>query len=522
MKNIYFVIILSLLFIWWIFLRAFDLWWASFWIDEWYSSITSYYALLNSFAPILETGSYTFSRYFFTFFQSLSFSVFWISDLTARMPSFVFGIFIMLVSALFAYDLLEKHKYRLVWTIWISFLSIFSTWQILWSREARFYELLALLLLLGIYFLYKFDSKNKPLYFWAFSLIAWIWSIYHPFLFSLFAVWWVYLIYYFVVKYIEYKDIKKSVVDSYKYGVFILLWYVLYFLVNMLFRYISTWWVEVSSWVPSTYDLPNHYRESYVNFYSDLFSRELGVIYLAFILGLFYLGYIKKYAYLIIFGWIFLINFYIITQKWMMVHSRYMYHLFSIITIIWWYVVFLLLSYIYDKWINFKNIALKWVSFVWMWIIIFLVLSTFSITFLPKTTYYVDHTTPKPDFKSAYEFVRVNHQDTKIISWMPQLCVWYNLDNKNICEYATRVNLTWRQSNNKRLIEQEYHNYTATAYIDDISQIQNHIFILEDLSLRMSINRDIVDYVLNSCDKIFEDNWDWNRYNYIWVWKCGE
>ncbi len=519
-KNIFFILLLTF-FAWWVFLRSYDLWWASFWMDEWYSSITSYYAVSNNFAPILETWSYTFSRYFFTFFQWLSFDIFGISDLTARLPSLIFGVLIMVVSVLFAYELLQKHKYRLIWTIWISFLSFFSTWQIIWSRQARFYELLSLLLLLWIYLLYKFETSKKIIYFVLFSLTAWIWSIYHPFLFSLFAVGWIYIAYYFVIELLSKKDFKTTLFKNIKYAIVLLGWYLLYYLVDLWFKYIETWWVQAHSWIPGTYDLPQHFIESYINFYTQILVSELGILYLAFILWFFYLVYIKKYAYLIIFAWIFLINFYVITQKWVMVHSRYMYHLFSIITIFWGYLLFLFLAYFYDKWISTKNIFYKLLLRGVWWATLFMIIFSFNMNFLPKTTYYMDHTSPQPDFESAYEFVNENYPEKRIISWMPHICVWYNLDNQDKCQYALRVNITWRQSSEERILDKQEHNYTATPYIDDLSKINNQIFVLENLSLTMSINKDIIDYVINNCDKIFEDFWNWQRYNYIWAWKCS-
>ncbi|MBS8121809.1 glycosyltransferase family 39 protein [Candidatus Vampirococcus lugosii] len=520
MKKKYYFILIGLFFLWGIFLRFYNLGGASFWIDEGYSSITSYYSLQNNFLPLLQSGRYDFSQYFFTLSQNLSFSIFGYSDLSARIPSFVFGILLMILSTLFAYELLKGHKYKYIGVLFISFLSYFSTWQIIWSREARFYELLALILLFGVYLLYKFEISKKGIYFLIFSIIAGIGSIYHPFLLSLFAIGGIYLIYFFVSKFIMSNYDKTIIKKNLKYIFMIFGGFLFYLSITSLFKYITNGGVDIGNIVPNTFDLPQNLKENYINFYNNLLLEELGILHIFFIFGSFYLAYIRKYFYLIIFLGTFLINFFVISQKGIMLHSRYMYHIFSIITIFGSYIFFIFISYLYDKSIGFKNKIYKILLYIFIIFLNFSLFYSFNINLLPKNVYYIDYTSPKPNFKSAYNFAKNNYPNTKIISGMPQLCVWYNIENKNICQYSMRVNLTGKKSANERLIQETNHNYTAIPYINNISQIGNNLFILDDLSLRMSINKEIIDYVLNNCNKIFEDIGNEKKYNYIGVWKC--
>ena len=52
------------------------------------------------------------------------------------------------------------------------FIFTFSTWQIIWSREARFYEILSFIYLLDIYFLWKYFVKNNDSYFLYFLILS--------------------------------------------------------------------------------------------------------------------------------------------------------------------------------------------------------------------------------------------------------------------------------------------------------------------------------------------------------------
>lgn len=516
MKN-FFYILLFILFSWWIYLRIYGLWSPSFWIDEWYSSIVSYYTYLNNFEPFIESWRYYFHQFFFTISQVLSFSFFWINDFSARLPSVLFSILSMLLWVIFSYELFKDNKYKYLWTLFVSFLLFFSNWKIIWAREARFYELLSLLFLLWVYFIFKFDLTKNKKYFLGFTIISWIWSIFHPFLLSFFILWFFYIFYIFILDYLENKNLKNLISNNYHYIIFILIWFLLYFWVNNLFWYISNWSLNFWNSIPKLNDLSNELKSSYEGLYLSMLFKELWLFFPIFLLGNAYFIYIKKYSYFIIFFWIFFVNFYFISQKWIMLHSRYLYHLFSIIIIIWAYIYFLLISFIYDKYIKFRNIFFKTIFLFISISCLFL----FNFSIFPKSTYYIDSTSPKPNFKAAYSFIKNNFNENKIISGFPHICFWYNLENKDICEYSFRVDLTWIPWTKEKLKEETNHNYTNTPYINNISQINNQIFVIDDLTFRMLVDVDILEYVIKNCDKIFEDLWDWNKYNSIQVYKCN-
>jgi hypothetical protein len=494
----------------------------SFWIDEWYSTITSYYALYNNLLPYLAADRYARGQYLFTLLQAGSISLWWYTDFFARLPSVIFSLITMIVTALFAYDLLKKHRYRYRGTLFISFLSFFSSWQIIRAREARFYALLSLLTLLSVYLLYRFDTARKPLYFAWFALLTGLGSIFHPFLFWLFVVGGLYIGYMMLEQYINKKTIRSVIARTGRYMLRLGWWLLLYIGVKALFGYIADReLVSIMQAIPSGDSLPAYSSEKYMTYYTQVLIDQLWILYLTFIAGLIYRGYTQKYGLLVAVGWFFMLSMYIIPQ-WMLVHSRYVYHLMGIITLFGGYIAFLFLSSIVHRGQQTTNNYYRYWLYFLVSFMVYGIIQGYNMSLTPQTRYNIDSTSPKPNFKAAYAYIAQELPWRPIVAGFPHLCIRYTIHDPSTCAYGLRVNLTARKSSEENLRRSAYHNYTATPYINDTEQIDGHLFVLDDLSLRMSIQKDIIDHILATCSKVFEDQRHSARYNYIGVRECRQ
>lgn len=204
-----------------------------------------------------------------------------------------------------------------------------------------------------------------------------------------------------------------------------------------------------------------------------------------------------------------------------MAHTRYMFHIYSIITFVWslWIIIFLnfiIKSYKFE----YKKIAILFLIIL----VIFSIIKTYKITLIPQRFYYIDYTSPKPNFKLAYQNIDIYFPNKKIISWFPHLCYWYNLDEKEKCSYAININLIWNKNIDKNLIIQKNENYTNIEYINNLNEIKKinqYIFVLDDLTIKNAINKELLNDIINNCNMIYKDVWDYEKSNFIWIWSCN-
>lgn len=503
-SKIYYFII-WIVFFYAIFLRYYWLWYQSFWIDEGFSSIVSYYASLHHFIPILPSWNYDFSQYFFTLLQGISFKLFWYNDFSARFPSFLISIFFLILWYFFIKDVFKDEKYWNLGIIFIFFVFSFLTWNIVWAHQARFYELLAFFYLLILFLLYKYYKTKNSYFLYTSFILTGLWAFFHPFILAFFIVEAVYLIYLIWKDYLLHKKFSTKL----KYIFFFLSGVLIYFWLKFLINYVSWHWAII----PWTYNLPSFYKQFYVNFYSNVLVFHLSLFVIAFILLFFYWIFKNKWELLIIVALTFIINFYVISQKWFLMHSRYVYHLFSIIIIFWWYALFIFFKFIYEKY--WKNVFLS----------VFIIFALFSLytvklTFLPSKKYFIDYTSPQPDFKWAYNFIKNQKIQKPIITWFPHLCIWYNLNNKNICKYALMVNFVWDATRNKFLMKKKVDRYTWIPYIDNIKDYSKYYFVLDDLTIKWALQQDIIKHIFENCQIIYSLQQNNKKYNFIWVFDC--
>lgn len=500
MNTKIFKISLFLIIVYGIFLRGYNLWLQSFWIDEWYSAIVS-----------LTNGIHDLSYYLHTIFQSLSFFLLWHSDFSARIPSFLFWVWSIYIFYLFSKSLFEGKEFWNIWIIITLFLFIFSTSEIVWARDARFYELLNFIVLSALYFLWKYSENWKMQYFFYYLWITLVWMIFHPFCISLFAIWVIFMIYKWISDYIKKESLKKYYIPFLS----LIIWFILYIIISLVIKNLSNG-LDINWNFTSTPTLSEEMQKGYIKYYLLSVWENLWILLPLFLVGIIYFAHTLQIKKLIIFGWFFAINFYTISQEGYLAHTRYMFHLYSIIILMWGYTAFVVISFLYNK---YKKVY----SYIFISILLLLTLNTFQFSVIPESHYYIDESSPKPDFKKIYTYLDTV-ENVKIISWFPHMCVWYNLDEKEKCAFALWVNLIGSERDElgmKALISERY---TNIPYIWSLSSIkkEEYYFVLDDLTIKNALQKDIINEVLETCDLLLSDKWNGKEYNSIWLWKCSK
>lgn len=288
----------------------------------------------------------------------------------------------------------------------------------------------------------------------------------------------------------------------------------------MFINYLSNSNTDISNTIKQINFLWDYNFLNYTIFYIKNIYSQLWIIFISYIFMIIY--FIKKWKYIeFILFWLLVILNIVFISNWYMAHTRYMFHIYSIITFIWslWIIIFI--NFIIKSYkFKYKKLAILFLIIL----VIFSIIKTYKITLIPQRFYYIDYTSPKPNFKLAYENINKYFPDKKIISWFPHLCYWYNLDETEKCSYAININLIWNKSLEKDLIIQKNENYTNIKYINDLKEIKNinqYIFVLDDLTIKNAINKDLINDIINNCNMIYKDVWDYESSNFIWIWSCN-
>ena len=526
MKFAYWVIIAGLI----IYLTAIRFWWLgeqSLWIDEGFSSLTSYFAMINNLVPIVGNETILWWYYYLhTLSQVFSFYIFGVNDFAARLPSVIFSILLLGVLILWLKNIFKDNNFTNIALYWgFLFLVLFygfGEWMIIWSQQARFYSLLALIFITTAFFLYKYTFESKNKYFIYFGILAIIWISFHPFNWSLVALALIIIFYEFIEKYIVWNN-KLTLKSLYSnFQIPIIIWSIWMF--AYILSLIAGQWNILSFPNPTDiWNLSMHYAE----FYNNHLLQELGWLTIIFLGLLIRWWYQWKIKLALFFGWLFGINYYFITSQWELMHSRYMFHLFPVIILIGSYVVGNIINYIYTNYENIKdpknNILKIWQTWILALLIIMVVIN-YNRDFSLAEKRYIDHTSPQPDFQWAYQYINTNHQNPQIISWFPHLCYWYNKENTSKCKYALPVNMTWRESSKESLLSSEYERYSGVPYIHELnkSKFEWKQVVLDNMSMNMLIHSDIRDYILENCENTRNSTAEGKRYNQIGVWECEE
>jgi len=385
-----------------------------------------------------------------------------------------------------------------------SFFTSFSYYQIVWSRQARWYTLLELFFWPALFFFYLFIKQNKYKYFYlALSLIFTALAILThniALLLPLIMIAWM-IIDFFIEK--KKNSFKKLLISIISIIAFI-------FLIQVIFDF--NFLQSLIKKISFHYELPY-----YLNFY----IREYWLLLIFTIFSLIAVkGEEKIKRYYIIFP--FIIYFIALSFFTNLVFYRYLFYLTPAIFIL----ASLGILDIYDK-IKYNYMKTFFIIAV---ILAFFILKIGII--IPQVEYYLESDdpskiknrpyyayTPQPDFKKAYDYIKNNKQkDDIVISSHPH----FNKIYLNTAGYWLKYDyLGIEDTPNTIKDDKEY--YVNAKVIDDLKELidvinRNHGYIIFDyMSSDNRIPKENLDFIKNNLKLEFSD--EKNSYSKIWVYK---
>ena len=464
-------------------LRLYHLWEPSFWIDEAFSS----YATLSWD---------NLSRYLHNLTQWLSFSLFWVSDWSARLPSVVFSLMSIVVVYLITKKLTDNPLVALIPALLLAI----SYMDIAWARQARFYSLLQFIFLLQIYLSLLVYYGNRYWY----LILAWlcitlyVWVQFHPFLYSWAIIasmilWLKILKNYNKIWHTQHIWLKKIWIPLCS------VWCIgLHYLSQTVMG--STSLSSISESRTKDEALISLYTERYIWF----LLTELWVIFFIYIWGLLYLALRQEFMKLILFFFTLFIPLTIFSHQGFLYHDRYIYFIFWGVII--WAIVTLFELY--------KCITLGYLKITFVSIATVLIYLSFHTQLSPKAMYDLGHTSPQVDFKSAYGFLP---DDAKVITPFPTLCRWYYGERWN-CDYSVAVDIVGSQRSHTQILARWEERYTKLPYLSDLQELQageSYYIVLDALGSFWWIEQDFRDTLLAQSERIYQD---WQGYRLIEIY----
>lgn len=391
----------------------------SFWNDEHQTAIFAR-AILDHGFPVLSNG-YTPTIYlpFWYYLPALSMKFIGVSEMAARLPSVIFGSLTIWAVFLLGKQIFNKNV-GLMSALLVTFLKI----EILWSRQARPYQLVQLLYILAFYFFLRFLEKFDRLKEKNLSIRDLVWTIIlsllaaavHPLGLLLFVYFGVYLVFFRWDIFREiYRKFNKIVLLLTVLFLLLLLWRLNIFVALRNFVYGG--WGETIRFYNCFY------------YYRVFLSHNYLLISLFSFLGLI-LALIKKIKINILFFVLLVIHIGFISFRLNQPFVRYLYPIFPFIIIFAVYGLWRAIFKIFKK----EKVAL-----------LFIILLLFSFMFFdskfalkPQSVYSLNEDMqeiPEVDYQRIYGFVKGKlneYPEAVYVSNWNDHAVWYlgegNLD----------------------------------------------------------------------------------------------
>lgn len=512
-KKIFFLI-LTLISIWAIFLRFYNLGYQSWWIDEGYSVVAAQ-ATIEHGHPILESGwDYNFMLPY-TYSLAASIKAFDLSHWSSRLPAVIFNLIFLSI----IFQFCRRHINIRV-AILASVLLAFSYWEIAWSRQARNYTMFQMFFWLTFYFFWnfiylEFRTKREKYYSLILSVLLAVLTIYVHLL-GLFIV--PICILLTVVRYKRtiFKknfDYKKIIIS----GIAVLL-------LATLFYAKIPFDIILGGLEFSALAKPNYY-----NFLLDNFFLTLVLCFLTFFITR--NSPIKQKAYLLLLTY--LVPYIILSL--LFNHGASHGYLFVVLPALY-ISASIGLIFVYEYLVNFKlrsNAYPKLVSVLFaIGIILFLGFSK-QFQIFPSKLYFLESDpssaeqieksentydyylyVPQPDWQRAYQYIEENRQSTDIII-SPQT-VFTNL-YLGMKGYWLPFTFEWKGKLNSK------DGYFDAPMISGLSKFKStinefHGYIVFDYhSIDQKIDTEIFDYAQKNLELVFFDTL--NAFSIIWVYK---
>lgn len=476
------------------FLRVYKLNEQSYWIDEGYT-LNAVISNIEKAYPILDSGEAYDRAILNTYLISGSVFAFGFNEVAVRIISVLFGILTVYLIFLISKKILNGQI-----AILASFMTAFSYWQIAWSRQARMYTQLQFFFFLSLYLFNslfeKFSYKKLTLLF--LSTLAAILSHY----FAYFLL----LIYFMVIFYRIYsdKELKNNLYQKIKKNIY------LFSSISLAFFY--TFYRLGEDFLDYFMRKTNNHFFEYLFFIRDFFPVLCILAILGFVVLLIkdYKNKNKLGGYLLLF-----LSFAIPFLTIAIISDRKIFRYVFFITPI----IFIFSSYfIYHISEKTRKKKLTFIALSSLIIIMVSVLNVRTFNFLPKSHYYLEPSTPQPNFKGAYQEIKKENFNDEMIIISPYTPMDKIYLGKT--DYCLAMNLAGGETEEADRKERDYYNNAINIFKEEeLERIINNnkgYIVIDYMATKDRLNQEIINFIFEQ-ELMFKDEYDFN--NQIWVFK---
>lgn len=456
------VIFLIIIIIFSFYLRVIYLDLDSMWIDETISALSAN-GIIEHGKPILESGQ-TYGRAEIFHYGMAGLIILFDGDFGARFISVIFGVLTVLLAYFFGKRFIGSSFGALSFAFLISVSSL----EIIYSKQARFYQAFQFFYFLSFYLFYKFIILKERI--WKRGIYGIVFLGMSVFMtihlqtmgYIIFPL----LIFFYILMKTDFKNLKTFLKNK-------------YYILLLVIAIISSWYVfkKIKSLVYiDSFDRVLYYSQLYSNFYLEI----LPFIALS-LFGLF-LGLRKNWRLHLSFS-LFVILPFVGLFFIKLFATRYVY--FAIFAL-FFYIIFVL-----DK-IHFKFPIL-------ITILLLFNGSAFSFDGIQRPN--LDMSMPLADFKGAYEYInenRVFYSENFVTTW-PPAALWYG-DIKN--EYWVWYSVDGGPS--KWMSHNEKEVFTNSTIIRKIEEFPDNFTLIMDFQARTKIRPTIMKHFEAICKSDFE------------------
>lgn len=168
---------LIIILVWALIVRLIFLGTDSMWIDETISAVASKSILENGHAKLESNSTYSRAEYFH-YMMAASMLIFGQNDFAARIPSVIFGLLTVYLAWLYSNRFFKNEQAKIIFPLFIALSSL----EIIYSKQARFYQAYQFFYFLTIYLFFKFviyDEKifKKRIYGYILTIISLLFAI---------------------------------------------------------------------------------------------------------------------------------------------------------------------------------------------------------------------------------------------------------------------------------------------------------------------------------------------------------
>lgn len=440
MNKDIFKIILVFMVIFGALLRLYCLGDQSLWIDEGYS-VTAAIGMMKHLLPVMPSGSLYLGSILNTGFIALSMGLFGVSEFAARLPSVLFGVLTIILTYFFSERLSGKKVGLLT-----AFLVTFSVVEIAWSRQARMYQQLQFFYILSLFIFYKYVN-TKEIRFGLLTILFVVCTVLtHPLGLSLLLT----IPAYLVLTNLNVKTFKKELLKKRTSGI-------------IFFVFIGVVLSEVF------YNAVTHILFTQVNYsasYLWYLKTFFPIIFYLSVIGII-ISFREKWREALLPFLAIIIPFYFIFFHEKLLGYRYLFLSFPFIFLFFSKTVEYISKIVSDLITNRFNKVLK--IFVILVLITVISLAP-SLTFIPKSDYYLEPRAPQPKFDSVYNYIleNIKEGDILIVSY-PEIALWYNLTPDYWLAFAISgfSSSNWMDNNKK------YYKRTMTPAIRNLEELKD-------------------------------------------------